>query len=78
MQTIWRVENYSRLRPRNFNNEVITWKNVQYSENYYDKFIFAKNVFSRFLENFKIIKDNTESISLLINLGHYLEIIDSN
>lgn len=67
--------NYSRLRPRNFDNEVITWKNVQYSENCHDKFIFAKNVFLKFLERFNIIKDNTESISLLINLGHYLEII---
>lgn len=67
--------NYSRLKPRNFNNEVITWKNIQYSENYHDKFIFAKKVFLKFLEHFNIIKDNSKSINLLINLGRYLEII---
>ena len=75
---IWNVDgyiNYTRLRPRNFDNKTITWKNVQYSDNYHDKFIFAQKVFLKFLERFKIIKDNTESIRTLINLGHYLEII---
>lgn len=67
--------NYKRLRPRDFNNEIITWKKVQYGENYLDKHIFAQNVFFKFLERFNIIKDNTESISILINLGRYLEII---
>lgn len=67
--------NYSRLRPRNFDNEVITWKKVQYTENYHDKFIFAKKVFLKFFERFNILKDNSESIRLLISLGNYLQII---
>lgn len=65
--------NYSRLRPRSFDNRIITWKMVQSTENYKDKFIFAKKVYTKFLSRFNIIKDNTQDINLLVILGIFLE-----
>ena len=48
ISNVERYVNYKRLRPRNFDNKTITWKNVQYSDNYHDKFIFAQQVFLNF------------------------------
>lgn len=67
--------NYSRLRPRSFDNKILTWKKVQSTENYEDKFIFAKSVYTKFLSRFNIIKNNTPDINLLVMLGIYLEIL---
>ena len=64
--------NYNRLRPR-VKDKIITWKYVQDTDNYFDKFIFARYAFSKFLDGFSIIKNNSQDIILLVNLGFYLE-----
>ena len=65
---------YSKVKVHIDDNEVITWDDVENSDNYSDKFFFAKHLFLKFIKRFEIASHySQEPNNILIDLASDLE-----
>ena len=62
---------YSKIKAHNKSNKNITWDYVQFTDNTYDEYTFAKKVHDRCL----VALDNISEINLLLDLDLYLRLI---